>query len=172
MAESRVALRIALTAIFTAIVAVFTIAVRIPTPTIGGYISLCDVAIAFTSFAFGPAIGFIAGGVGTALADLVGGYPQWAIVSFTVHGLEGLILGFIIRGGKPPLWRKIVAVIATALIVAGGYFLLTGLFLESFGVAALEAIPNLIQGAVGGALGLVLYEAVRKGYRNLDNLRL
>ena len=71
------ALRISLIAVTTAIVAVFTIALRIPTP-IGGYVSLCDAAVTFVAYSFGPFTGFIASGLGTAIADLIGGYGQWA----------------------------------------------------------------------------------------------
>ena len=38
------AIRMSIIAVATAIVAVFTIAIRIPTP-VGGYVSLCDVAV-------------------------------------------------------------------------------------------------------------------------------
>ena len=48
----------------------------------------------FASLAFGPWIGFIASGVGTALADLIG-YPATAPLTFFAHGLEGLVAGWI-----------------------------------------------------------------------------
>ena len=51
--KNRTALRISLVAIMTAVVAVFTLIIRIPSP-IGGYISLCDAAVSFTAYAFGP----------------------------------------------------------------------------------------------------------------------
>lgn len=171
MNGKKTSLRIALVAVFTAVVAVFTIAVRIPTPTTGGYISLCDVAVTFTAYAFGPITGLIAGGLGTACADLIGGYPQWAAISFVVHGLEALLIGLVVKGSADAFWKKALGVVIAALTVAFGYFLLTGLFLESFSTAAVEIGPNLIQGGVGGVLGLALYAAVSKGYRKLDTLR-
>ena len=167
----KTALRIAVVAIFTAVVAVFTIAVRIPTPTTGGYISLCDAAVTFTALAFGPLTGLLAGGLGTAFADLIGGYPQWAPISFAVHGLEALLIGLIVKGEGTLLIRKILGVVIAAVTVSFGYFLLTGIFLSSFSTAAVEIGPNLLQGGVGGVLGLILYTAVSKGYRKLDTLR-
>ena len=94
--ENRTALRISLVAIMTAIVAVFTIIIRIPSP-IGGYISLCDAAVTFVAYAFGPFTGLIAGGLGAAFADLLGGFPQWALISFIVHGVEALLMGLVVR---------------------------------------------------------------------------
>lgn len=167
----KTALRIAVVAIFTAVVAVFTIAVRIPTPTTGGYISLCDAAVTFTAFAFGPITGLLAGGLGTAFADLIGGYPQWAPISLAVHGLEALLIGLIVKGEGTSLIRKILGVVIAAVTVSFGYFLLTSIFLSSFSTAAVEIGPNLLQGGVGGVIGLLLYTAVSKGYRKLDTLR-
>lgn len=169
--KSRLALSISLLAITTAIVAVFTIAIRLPTPT-GGYISLCDVAVSFCAFAFGPVVGLIAGGLGTAFSDLIGGYPQWAAISFIVHGLEGLFIGILVRGIKDSKGRKLIAAVIATITVPVGYFLLTGLFLTTFPEALTEIAPNAIQSGVGSVLGLSLYESVAHAYRNLDNLRL
>ena len=80
--RNRTALRISLVAIMAAVVAVFTMVIRIPSP-IGGYISLCDAAVVFSAYAFGPLTGFIAGGLGSAFADLLGGYPQFALIQPT-----------------------------------------------------------------------------------------
>lgn len=171
MAKSRTALTISLLAITIAMVAVFTIAVRVPTPT-GGYISLCDVAIAFSAYAFGPVVGFVAGGFGTAFSDLVGGYPQWAAISFIVHGVEGLLIGLIVKSTKDSLLKKILAGIVGTIVVPLGYFVLTGLFLTTFSEALTEIGPNALQGGVGAVIGFALYEAVSYAYRKLDTLRI
>ena len=59
---------LAMTAVMTAIVFVLTQVNQIPTPD-EGYVHLGDAGIFFSAFAFGPWIGAIAGGLGTALAD-------------------------------------------------------------------------------------------------------
>ena len=79
MEKNRNALKVAVVAVLTAVVVVFTMIVRIPTAK--GYINLCDVAICFIAFTFGPWSAFIAAGLGTALADLFSGYAQWAPIS-------------------------------------------------------------------------------------------
>ena len=169
------ALRISLIAISAAIVAVFTLVIRIPSP-IGGYISLCDAAVSFAAYAaayaFGPFTGFIAGGLGTAFADLVGGYPQWAVISFIVHGVEALLMGLIVRKDSSSVVMRIVAAIVAVVIVSGGYLLLTTAFgLTVFSEAVLEVPANIVQSAVGAVIGLILYSGVRKAYRQLDDLR-
>ena len=169
--RNRTALRISLVAIMTAVVAVFTLIIRIPSP-IGGYISLCDAAVAFAAYAFGPFTGLIAGGLGAAFADLIGGFPQWAVISFIVHGIEALLMGFIIKKDSSSIAMRILAAVIAVVIVSGGYLLLTTLFgLTVFSEAVLEVPGNIAQSAVGAVIGLLLYTGVRKAYRQLDELR-
>ena len=170
MKENRTALRISLLAVTTALVAVFTMLVRVPTPT-GGYINLCDVAITFIAYTFGPITGFIAGGLGTALADALGGYMQYAPISFVVHGLEALLVALIVRKDNTTLLTKILAGVVAVVVVAGGYWLLAGTFLIGLGTAVAEIPGNMLQAGVGAVFGLIVSEAVRKAYRKVDTLR-
>ena len=169
--KNRTALRISLVAIMTAVVAVFTLIIRIPSP-IGGYISLCDTAVSFTAYAFGPFTGLIAGGLGAAFADLIGGFPQWAVISFIVHGIEAFLMGLVIKKNSSSIAMRILAAVIAVVIVSGGYLLLTTLFgLTVFSEAILEVPGNIAQSAVGAVIGLLLYTGVRKAYRSLDDLR-
>ncbi len=169
--RNRTALRISLVAIMAAVVAVFTMVIRIPSP-IGGYISLCDAAVSFAAYAFGPFTGLIAGGLGAAFADLIGGFPQWALISFIVHGIEALLMGLIVRKDSTSIPMLIIAALIAVIVVSGGYLMLTTLFgLTVFSEAILEVPGNIVQSAVGAVLGLVLYSGVRKAYRQLDDLR-
>ena len=171
MERNRSALRISLIAVSAAIVAVFTIVIRIPVSATGGYISLVDAGVSFVAYAFGPLTGFIAGGVGTALADILGGYAQWAPISFVVHGVEALVLGLIIRKMGASIGTKMLAAISAIAIVSLGYLLLTSLFLVTFAEAAAELPYTARQSSAGAVIGLGLYEAVRKAYPRLDSLR-
>ncbi len=168
MKKDSVALKIALIAILTAVVTVFTMIVKIPTAK--GYLHLGDVAICFVSYTLGPITGLICGGLGTALADIISGYASWAPISFVVHGVEGLAIGLIVYNGSMAFWKKIVAGVVTIVIVAGGYFLLSGLFLTGFEAALAEIPGNIGQSGLGVVLGLTLSEAVKKAYPPIKNL--
>ena len=114
----------------------------------------------------------IAGGLGAAFADLIGGYPQWAVISFIVHGLEAFLMGLIVKKGSSSIPMRILAAFIAVVIVSGGYLLLTTLFgLTVFSEAVLEVPANIAQSAVGAVIGLLLYSGVRKAYRPLDSLR-
>lgn len=161
MGKSR-AFLIALGAVMIAVTAVFTILVRVPIPATQGYFNFSDVAINFAAFAFGPWVGLVAGGVGTAIADLIGGFPQWAILTFLAHGLEGLVAGWLGRGKA--LAGLIVAWLIGGIVMVGIYFLGEGLVLTGWGPAVTELPVNMLQSAVGAVVGIPLVYAVRKAY--------
>ena len=157
--------RITVTALMAALVFVLTSIPRIPVPATGGYLHLGDVAIAFAAFAFGPSVAMAAGAMGTGLADLLG-FPQWAIFSVLVHGFQGWAMASLVRRGVTPLSAALSILVGTLIVVAG-YFL-AGVVLEGPAVAALELVPNLIQGGSGWLIGLPLYLAVRLAYPAID----
>ena len=103
---------IPLIAIMTAVTTVLTMFVKIPTPT-RGYLNLSDTMIFFSSYAFGPWVGGIIGGLGPALSDLISGYPQWAIFTFIIDGLQAVLVGLLVREFNP-------AIVVIGPLLAGG----------------------------------------------------
>lgn len=166
--DSRVGLKVALVAIMTAITVVFTLFVRVPTTK--GYFNLCDVAIYFCAFSFNPLVAFISAGVGTALADMISGYAQWAPISFIVHGAEGLIVALLLRRNRNAV-RKILASTIGVVIVAGGYFLIGGAVLTGFTTASIEVPMNIVQASVGAVIGFAVSLAVAKAYPPIRELQ-
>ncbi len=151
---------LALTGVMTAVIFALTRGVQIPTP-IGGYVHLGDAGVLFTAFAFGPVVGAIAGGLGTALADLTSPYAQWAIFTLIIHGLMGFGAGYLVRGRGEP-WRLVAASVVCGAILIGGYFI-AGLILVGM-EAALEIAPNVAQIIAGVLVSVPLYYAVRRAY--------
>jgi uncharacterized membrane protein len=171
MQQNKNALKVAMVAVLTAVVVVFTLVVRVPTAK--GYLNLCDVAICFIAFTFGPWSAFIAAGLGTALADLISGYAQWAPISFVVHGVEGLLIALIVKqkGNEAvSLARKLLAGLVCIATVSLGYFALSALFISTVSVAAAEIPGNIAQSGVGFVLGLGVSTAVKKAYPPVRSL--
>ena len=154
-------------AIMIAITCVFTLLIRVPIAPTRGYITLADVGVYFAAFAFGPWIGFLAGGVGTGLADAIAGYPHWTILSFIIHGLQGLVAGYIGKGNKVS-WM-LVGWVAGSVIMVVGYFVAAGI-LYGWGPAAVEFPGNIIQNVAGGLVGIPLVLAVRKAYPPMEQI--
>jgi uncharacterized membrane protein len=160
---------VALMAVLTAVTTALTMVVRIPFALTKGYITLADVGVVFTSFALGPIVGLIAGGIGTGLADAIGGYPQWMVASFIIHGLQGLVAGYI--GHRASLPRMILGFLVGAVIMVAGYFLAAA-FVFGYGVgpSLTDSLGNIGQAIAGGAIGIPLVFAVRKAYPPINDI--
>lgn len=159
---------IALAAVMIALTAVFTLLVRIPTPA-RGYVNLSDTAITFAALAFGPWVGAVAGGIGTALADVLGGFAPFAPLSLVAHGLEGLLIGLLGRGRRNPV-GMIGAWAVGGLVMVATYLLGEGLFYTGWPPALAEAPMNALQAAVGALVGIPLVIAVRRAYPPIERL--
>jgi energy-coupling factor transport system substrate-specific component len=163
---------LATTAVMTALVLSLTF-VHIAQTPIGGYIHLGDIAIYFASFAFGPWIGMVAGGLGTGLADVLSGYAVYSPLSLIAHGLQGFVAGWIFRSARTQSLKEglrlIFGVIAGSIILVAGYFLGESLIPIFGGMAyAATEIPwNFVQEAVG-ATGGAVYLAVARAYPRLN----
>lgn len=160
---------IAVAAIMIAVTTVFTMIVRVPIPATQGYVNFSDLATYFAAFAFGPLIGGVAGGVGAAIADLLSGYAQFALLTLLAHGLQGIVAGWLGRGKG--IKGLIVAWAAGTVCMVGAYFVGEWLALGmGVGAALAEAPFNLLQNVVGGVVGIPLLYAVRRAYPPLTRL--
>jgi uncharacterized membrane protein len=158
---------LAVTAMMTAVVFVLTSIVRVPTPA-KGYIHLGDVGVFFAAFAFGPWIGGIAGGLGTGLADIVGGFPLWAPFSLVIHGLQGLVVGWMSRRWQGAKGLVLSALVGGMIVVIG--YLAAGILLSGVGAAVGELPLNVIQVSAGAVVGVPLFVAVRQAYPPITRL--
>lgn len=157
--------QIVLFGVMIALVAVFTLAVRVPFALTQGYFNFSDVGVFLAAFAFGPWVGLVAGGVGTAMADVVGGYAMFAPLTLVAHGLQGLVAGAVADRGEG-LVPMLVGWFLGALVMVGTYFLGEA-FIYGMGVAAAatEAVTiNIPQVVAGGVVGIPLVFALRRGY--------
>ena len=145
----------------TAIVFVLTRVIQVPTPIVG-YIHLGDVGIFFSALAFGPAVGAVAGGLGTALADLTSPYAQWAIFSLLIHGAQGLVAGWLVM--KLQGVKGILAAAAAGCVIVVGGYLLAGWILVGLGAALTEIPLNVVQVITGAVISIPLYAAIRQAY--------
>ena len=89
--------KIVMAALFAALACAATMSIRIPTPGTGGYIHPGDAIVILSGVVLGPVWGLLAGGIGSALADLLGGYLTYVPITFVIKGL-GL---FTRKSAKP-----------------------------------------------------------------------
>ena len=74
-------------ALFAALACVATMSIRIPTPGTGGYIHPGDAVVILCGIFLGPAEAFLAAGIGSCMADLLGGYFIYVPITFVIKGL-------------------------------------------------------------------------------------
>lgn len=152
---------IALSGVMIAVVFVGTRFIQVPIPS--GYIHLGDIAIYTGAFVFGPLVGLVSGAIGPALADLSSGYGQYAPATLVIHGLQGLIAGWI--GWRAGLWRMVLATVIGGAIVVLGYFLWEVAVLRIGLATATANIPfNLTQVVTGAIGGILVTELLRRAY--------
>lgn len=151
--------QISLIAIMAAFTAVATFIIRIPNP-MGGYFNLGDVAVFAVALTFNPFVGSLAGGIGSAIADLIG-FPVFAIPTLIIKGLEAL-LASVISNKKSPV-RDLLAVVVAGSEMIVGYFVVEYFILQWGLGGALAEIPgNIVQIVVGGLIGVPLSYVVRR----------
>ena len=154
----KAAVQLTLMAVMSALVIVGTMIVQIPN-AIGGYFNVGDVMIFVSALAFNPLIGGVAGGLGSALADMLSGYLVFAPATFVIKGLEGFLAGFI--ADKKSLYRDVLAVIIAGSVMVTGYFI-AEIFLLGMGQAIAEILPNIAQVSVGGLVGVPVALILRR----------
>jgi len=82
------------TAIFAALVFAATL-ISVSTPITKGYFNLGESMVYTSAILGGPLIGGLAGGIGSAFADLYLGYSDYAPGTLIIKGIEGALVGFI-----------------------------------------------------------------------------
>ena len=158
--KQKTAIQISLMAVMSALVTVGTMVIRIPN-TMGGYFNVGEVMIFVAALTFNPLVGGVAGGLGSALADILMGYPVFALPTLVIKGLEGLIAGMI--ANRKSVYRDVLAVVAAGTEMVIGYFLVE-LFVLQWGLSlsVAEILPNIAQIAIGGAVGIPIALVLRR----------
>ena len=142
-----------LNGLMIALVCMATMVIQIPIPMTEGYVNIGDSIIFVTSILFGPISGMIAGGFGSALADILTGYSHWALFTLLIKGFEGYIVGIIVRKNTN-LINNILATSLGVIVMVSGY-LLAGTFLQGSFIVALGSVSsNMIQGIVSIIIGI------------------
>ncbi len=164
--------RLTLAALSIALVTLATFVIRIPNPATQGYINLGDGLLFTLALVFGWRIGGLAGGVGSALADALGGYFIWAPWTLVIKGIEGVVVGSIAFWAAPD-GRQPGRIAAVAAVLVGGVWMVSGYYLAGSvlfgGVAALTEIPgNLIQAGVAVVVALPLSVLLRNALKRSD----
>jgi len=153
--------QIAAIGVMGALTTIATMMFTFPIPATSGYFNLGDAIVMTTALTFGPTVGALAGGLGSGLADLLGGWYQWVVFATIIKGAEGYVAGRL----AGPLESRTLMARAKAWVVGGacmvgGYFVVQ-VFMYGFSGAMVELPFNLVQMLVGGIVGIPVSHALR-----------
>ncbi len=148
-------------ALVASVVLVATMFLKVTTPT--GYIHLGDGVIYGAALAFGPSFAAISGGVGSAMADVLGGYFNWAPWTLVIKAVAGWMIGKI--GYNQGRARQLLATVAGAVWTVAGYAAVTSV-MYSPKAAIGESLGNVVQVGSGIVIGLFLGPVLKMALGN------
>ena len=149
--------KIVMAALMAALACVATMIIKIPSP-LKGYLNLGDCIVLTAGWLLSPTYGFLAAGLGSALADVFSGYVTYAPATFIIKGLMALIAfyGFKLLNKKiGNLPSRIISGIVAEIVMILGYFVFEG-FLYGFIPSAVNIPANGVQGIAGLIISLIL----------------
>ena len=155
--------KLVLAALMAALTCVATMIIKIPSP-LKGYINLGDCIVLVSGWMLSPAYGFLAAGIGSALADVISGYMTYVPATFIIKGLMAVIAhyGFKILHKKAGnLSARILSGVMAEVVMVLGYFGFEGL-LYGFATSAVNIPANSVQGIAGLVIGVALMKVFEK----------
>lgn len=159
--KNKKVIKICLTGLMAAIIAVFTAFIKVPTGINDGYLHFGDSMIYLAACLLGP-LGALSAAIGGALADILAGAAVWAIPTAIIKALNAI--PFILMSSlykKKKGKNKIInaytvpMVVVSGLITIFGYLLAEGL-MYSF-PTAWTSVPFSIIQATGSAVVFIIF---------------
>ena len=147
----------------TSMVCVATMIIKIPSP-MKGYLNIGDCIVLLCGWLLAPGYGFVAAGLGSALADIFSGYITYAPATYVIKGVMALVAYACFKLmnkkiGKLP--SQIIGGILAEVIMISGYFVFEGL-LYGFIPSLINVPANGVQGVAGLVIGIVLIKVLER----------
>ena len=155
--------KLVMAALMAALTCVATMMITIPSP-FKGYLNLGDCLVLVSGWMLSPLYGFLAAGLGSALADLFSGYVVYAPATFIIKGLMAMVAhyGFLLlRKKSNQVISRIVSGITAEMVMIFGYFIFE-CFMYGIVASAVNIPANGVQGIAGLILGVTVMKAIEK----------
>lgn len=152
---------LALGGMLAALIFVATSFFKLPVSLTQGYIHLGDGFILLGAALLGPTA-IIASALGSALADLLGGYTMYILPTFLIKGAVAAVAVQVLVKERP-LWLTAAGMLLAEGVMVLGYFLIEWLVL-GYGLAAAAGavFPNIVQGLSGVIIGMLLLPVIQR----------
>ncbi|MDW8083997.1 MAG: ECF transporter S component [Candidatus Caldarchaeum sp.] len=125
--------QIGLAVVFTALVTAATMVLSVYFPLTRGYFNLGETMVYLAALVGGPFVGAFAGGVGSAIADVLLGYYAFAPGTLVIKAAEGAVAALLYRRlrridvPRALLLSAVMVGVYFGILVSVGVFLMSGL---------------------------------------------
>ena len=129
-------------------------------PSLHGYAHLGDCMIFISVLLLGTKKGSLAGAIGAALSDLIGGYMQWILPTFFIKYIMAQVMGLFIDKLMPQAkWNWFIGSVVGGIVQLILYTLIK---IPLYGIGyAIAGIPSLgsqtITGIILGAVFVIAF---------------
>lgn len=161
--------RLVLSAIMMCLITIATMFIRIPIPFTQGYAHLGDAMVFLSVLVLGWRYGAVVAGVGSMLADILGGYAVWAPWTLVIKGCMAVFMGIFIaealkkqRGHKVIIVFEILGMAIAGLFMVAGYYVAEGVIYGNWTAPMLGVPWNIGQFVVGMIVAISLSAALYK----------
>ncbi len=141
-------------ALMTAVVLATTLFTKIDMPM--GYLNLGDLVIMIITCISPFKIALVAAGVGSAMADLLSGYPIYILFTLGIKMGEVILLHYLLKIFKEPK-QMIIPFLSAGLFMVLLYGGADVIIMGNFNAFPGSIIGNLPQGIISAVLAALLY---------------
>ena len=145
------------TAMMAALVFVGIYLIKIPVPN--GYTHMGDCMIFLGVLLLGTKRGALAGAIGAAASDVLGGYMHWAVPTFFIKYIMAFLMGMFVYNLMPKFrWNWVIGAVVGGLMQCVLY---TACDCVMFGWAyGIAGIPSIVMQTFNGVVFLCVLVAV------------
>lgn len=150
--------QICITAVLMALTCIATLFFKVPIPL--GYAHLGNALILLGAYLMPVPEALLIGGIGSAMADLLGGFTEWILPTLIIKCIMGGVTSYIIHAGKKRAkvlsLKTAVAVFIGCVIMVFGYFAAGSIIYGNVMTGAAQ-IPGLVSEDI---VGIILFYLV------------
>ena len=162
--------KVIMTGVMMALIMVSTAVIKIPFSFTGGYKHLGDAMIFLGVLLLGRNYGALAAGLGSSLADLIGGHAHWAPWTFVIKAIMAFIVGIALEhaekkgriGDGKIHFAELLAMILGGIEMTAGYYVASGLMRGDWYTPLLDVPGNIVQFVLGIVVAVLLATTLYK----------
>ena len=155
---------LAKSALIMSLVMMATIFLRMPIPLTEGYIHLGDAMVFLSVLTLKKKDAVLASGIGSALADILGGFAMWALWTLIIKASMAMVASSILNTGKgrDARLRYITAMTSAGFLMTASYYIAELIMYGNPPVALIGVPWNIGQFAVGIVIAQSLFKTIKK----------